>query len=122
MQYGSLQNLAIWQKAMLLAKHTYQILKDFLTEERYGLIDQIRRCAISVPSNIAEGYGRMSDNEFLRFLAIANGSLYELETQILLTSEILPALSDKCASILEEITEEKKIIRSFIATIKNRIR
>ena len=122
MQYGSLQNLVVWRKAMLLAQHTYQILKDFPSEERYGLIDQIRRCAISVPPNIAEGYGRMSDNEFLRFLAIANGSLYELETQILLTSEILPALSDKCASILEEITEEKKIIRSFIATIKNRVR
>ena len=64
---------------MLLAKHTYQILKDFPEEERYVLIDQIRRCAISVPSDIAEGYGRMPDNEFLRFLAIANGSLYELK-------------------------------------------
>lgn len=64
----------------------------------------------------------MSDNEFLRFLAIANGSLYELETQILLTSEILPNLSEKCDALLKEITEEKKIIRSFIPTIKNRIR
>ncbi len=122
MQYGSLQNLVVWQKAMDLAKHTYQILREFPSEERYGLIDQIRRCAISVPSNIAEGYGRMSDNEFLRFLAIANGSLYELETQILLTSEILPNLSEKCDALLKEITEEKKIIRSFIPTIKNRIR
>ena len=122
MQYGSLQNIVVWQKAMHLAKHTYQILKEFPIEEKYGLSDQIRRCAISVPSNIAEGYGRMSDNEFLRFLAIANGSLYELETQILLTSGIFPYLSDKCNSILQEITEEKKIIRSFIATIKKRIR
>lgn len=78
MQYGSLQNLIVWEKAMHLAKDIYLFSRQMPDEERFGLSDQIRRAAVSIPSNIAEGFGRMSDKEFIRFLTIANGSLYEL--------------------------------------------
>ncbi|MBD5224871.1 MAG: four helix bundle protein [Bacteroidales bacterium] len=78
MQYGSLQNLIVWTKSMQLAKKIYILVRSFPEEEKYGLCDQIRRAAVSIPSNIAEGYGRMSDKEFIRFLLIANGSLFEI--------------------------------------------
>lgn len=63
---------------MQLAKKIYILVRSFPEEEKYGLCDQIRRAAVSIPSNIAEGYGRMSDKEFIRFLLIANGSLFEI--------------------------------------------
>ena len=70
------------QKAMELTKKVYQITKAFPKDEIYGLTSQIRRCSVSVPSNIAEGRGRNSDKEFIRFLNIALGSIYELQTQL----------------------------------------
>lgn len=76
------RDLQIWQKSMTLVTEVYKISKGFPKDEAYGLTSQIRRCAISIPSNIAEGYGRNSTNEYIHFLRIATGSLYELQTQI----------------------------------------
>lgn len=84
----SYEDLRVWQKAMLLAKMVYGIQKQLPKEEVYGLGDQIRRAAVSVPSNIAEGFGRGSDSEFNRFLSIARGSLFEVKTQLQLASEL----------------------------------
>ena len=75
-------DLIVWQKAMDLAKKVYQITKTFPKDEIYGLTSQIRHCSVSVPSNIAEGRGRNSDKEFICFLNISIGSLYELQTQL----------------------------------------
>jgi len=77
----SYRDLFVWQKAMELVTAVYTITKDFPKEELYGLTAQIRRSAVSVPSNIAEGYGRKSTLEYIRLLQIACGSLYELQTQ-----------------------------------------
>ena len=76
------KDLIVWQKAMELVKETYLLVKKLPKEEIYALSEQMRRAAISIPSNIAEGYGRKSKVEYSRFLDIARGSLFELETQI----------------------------------------
>ena len=76
------RDLVVWQKSMVLVTEVYEISKKFPKEELYGLTSQIRRCAISLPSNIAEGYGRNSTNDYIHFLRIASGSLYELSREI----------------------------------------
>ena len=78
----SYRDLIVWQKAMSLVTLTYKITKDFPIEERYGLCSQIRRSSVSVPSNIAEGYGRNYRKDYSRFLQIARGSLFECQTQL----------------------------------------
>jgi len=81
---GSYRDLKIWHKAMALLDSVYDLLPALPDEERYALASQMRRSAISIPSNIAEGYGRGSRPDYIRFLWIANGSLKELETQLLI--------------------------------------
>jgi four helix bundle protein len=81
-------DLMAWQQAMQLVKHVYEVTCGFPAEEKYGLVSQMRRAAISVPSNIAEGAARQSDREFSKFLVIARGSLSELDTQYLLAKQL----------------------------------
>ena len=88
MRMRSYEDLLVWQKSMLLAKKVYQVQKELPKSELFGLGDQIRRAVVSVPSNIAEGFGRGSDSEFNRFLSIARGSLFEVKTQLQLASEL----------------------------------
>ncbi len=76
------KRMAVWQLAMQLVEQVYQLTALLPEHERFGLISQMRRCAVSVPSNIAEGAARRSDKDFLRFLGIARGSLMELDTQL----------------------------------------
>ena len=83
-----LRNLMIWKKAMDLAKVVYLLTNDLPGSEQYGLISQIKRCSVSIASNIAEGAGRNSNKEFKHFLGIANGSCYELQTQLILIIEL----------------------------------
>jgi four helix bundle protein len=82
------RELIAWQKAMDLVVHVYDITKQFPDDERFGLVSQMRRCAVSVPSNIAEGQARNSKGEFLQFLGIARGSVAELTTQILISERL----------------------------------
>ena len=80
--------LEAWKAAINVVKLVYKLTKQFPDEERYGLVSQMRRCAVSIPSNIAEGAGRGSTREFIRFLCIARGSICELETQFFLSKEL----------------------------------
>lgn len=114
------QKLFIWRKSMKLAKKIYEITRRFPAEERYGLSNQLRRAAVSVPSNIAEGSQRLSDKEFAQFLRIAKGSLAEIETQILLATDFGYIASTQPSPLIEEIHEISKMLRSFIATIATR--
>lgn len=82
------KDLIVWQKAMALAKEIYTLVKNLPKEEMYALSNQMRRAAVSIPSNIAEGQGRTSPKEFAQFLSIANGSKAELETQLLLCIDL----------------------------------
>ncbi|MBO6087431.1 four helix bundle protein [bacterium] len=82
------QELEVWNRSMELVTNIYLITKDFPKEELYGLVSQMRRCAVSIPSNIAEGCSRFSDKETLKFLNIALGSISELETQVIISKNI----------------------------------
>jgi four helix bundle protein len=111
------KDLLVWQKAMDLAQDVYAITKDFPNDEIYGLTSQVRRCAVSIPSNIAEGAGRSSKKEFKHFLHISLGSAAELETQLLLAQRIG---CGRCAETLfSDITSIRKMINSLIRTLKD---
>lgn len=108
------KNLKLWQKAIDLTVQIYEILEDFPTEEKFILSDQMRRAVISIPSNIAEGIGRGSNKETLRFLYIARGSLFELETQMIISLR-LNYLTEKIADkIFQQITDLIKMLNSLI--------
>ena len=108
------RDLLIWQKSMILVTGIYQISQSFPGEEVYGIVSQMRRCAISIPSNIAEGYGRNSNNEFVRFIRIATGSLFELQTQIELSINLGFLLKDDYDNLYESTRELERMITSFI--------
>ncbi len=82
------KQLRVWQKAMEIVKEVYEVSKQFPREELYGLTSQMRRSAISIPSNIAEGFKRFSNKEYKQFLHIAQGSAAELETQVILSNQL----------------------------------
>ena len=104
------KDLLIWQRSMSLAKLVYQLTRSFPPEERYGLISQLRRAAVSIPSNIAEGQARKGTSEFLQFLSIATGSLAELETQLLLSVDLSYCKLPDVAPLFQEIDELQKMI------------
>ena len=82
------RELDVWKEAMDFVENVYRALKGFPVEERYGICDQIRRAAVSIPSNIAEGFGRDSNADFAHFLTIARGSLFEVATQLEIASRL----------------------------------
>lgn len=103
------KELKLWQKSIDLVTRIYSLTRDFPTSERFGLVSQINRSAVSIPSNIAEGAGRNSDKEFVQFLAIAHASSFELETQLII-SKNLNYLSIECLNELtDRITELQKM-------------
>lgn len=114
------KDLLIWQKGILLAEHAYVLTKDFPQHEIYSLTNQIKRSAVSISSNIAEGYGRNSTKSYVNFLKIARGSLYELETQLILADKF-NFISDKAMlkEVFSEIEEESKMLNSFIKKVDN---
>jgi four helix bundle protein len=81
-QIKTYRDLIVWQKSMALITEVYKLTKNFPQDEMYGLVVQMRRSSVSIPSNIAEGYGRNSTPDYIRFLKIALGSLYEVQTQL----------------------------------------
>jgi four helix bundle protein len=105
------RDLLVWQKAMKLAETVYVLSKNFPSDERFGLTSQIRRCAVSVPSNIAEGSKRKTKKDFAQFLRIASGSLAELETQCILASTLL---SVEIVSELEQVKEVQRMLEGLL--------
>ncbi len=112
------RDLVVWQKSMQLAVAVYSLTKEFPREELYGLTSQIRRSAISIPSNIAEGQGRLNAGEFKQFLGIARGSNFEVQTQLELAKALSmgnPERIDKAAQLSHEIG---KMIHGLVESIK----
>ena len=103
------EKLLFWQKSISLAKNIYIISNEIKSDEKYGLISQMKRCSISIPSNIAEGSGRNSDKEFNHFLAIALGSAFELQTQLILVKELHLLNEDKVNKLMLDLMEIQKI-------------
>jgi four helix bundle protein len=111
---GSIQNyrdLIAWQKAMDLVEQVYEATADFPIDERFGLTQQLRRGAISIPSNIAEGHAQRSTQEYRRFLSIANGSRAEIGTQVLLAFRLKYLEEAKRADLFDQIEEVGRLIQ-----------
>ncbi|WP_073308356.1 four helix bundle protein [Flavobacterium terrae] len=116
---NSYKDLLIWQKGITLVVKVYKLTRSFPQEELYALTNQIKRAAISIPSNIAEGYGRNTDKAFSHFIDISRGSLNELETQLIIAKELLFITDiDLYNEILLLIEEESKMINAFSKTLK----
>ena len=111
------RDLLVWQKSMVLVTQIYKTAKSFPKDETYGLVSQIRRCAVSIPSNIAEGYGRNSTNDYVRFLRIAMGSLYELQTQI----EISLNLGYFSKTDFERLRESSREIERMLSSLVRKL-
>ena len=119
-QVKSYRDLIVWQKSIALVTDVYRATQQFPKEEIYGLTSQVRRSAVSVPSNIAEGQGRDSTKDFVRFLAIATGSLNELQTQMQIASN-LSYLSAECHARLETAAREvERMLRSLSRKLATR--
>ena len=113
------KELIVWKRAMELAKAAYALARMLPKEENYALADQIRRSAVSVASNIAEGYGRTSAREYTRFLSMARGSGYELETQILLCVELGYIKDSETTKALSLGKEVSKMLTVIISKLGN---
>ena len=103
------EELKIWQKAMDITEKCYKASENFPKEERYGLTSQLRRSAVSIPSNISEGAGRNTNGEFKQFLGIANGSSYELLTQLYLSTRLNLIKEENVRPIINEVLEITKM-------------
>lgn len=116
----SFRDLIVWQKSMQLVSAVYQATQSFPKQETYGLVSQLRRASVSVPSNIAEGHGRLSTGEYRHFLGQARGSLVELEAQILI-SEMLGYLErNQSLVLISRVEEVGRILNGLITSIMNR--
>ncbi len=107
------KELKIWQKSRVLTKEVYLLTKSYPEEERFGLVSQIRRAVVSIPSNIAEGSGRNSSRDFRRFLNIALASAFELETQIIISFDLHYLSERDYLEISAKIQEVQKMIYGY---------
>jgi four helix bundle protein len=114
---NNLKELKIWNKAIDLTVDVYKATSSFPSDERFGLISQSRRSAVSIPSNIAEGAGRNSKKEFANFLGIANGSSYELQTQLVISNRLSLLEDDMLNNLLSQIDELQKMNYAFQQTL-----
>jgi four helix bundle protein len=113
----SYRDLVAWQKAIQLVLEVYRLTQCFPKVETYGLVSQLRRAAVSIPSNIAEGQARMSTGEFKQFLGHARGSLTEVETQIIIAQQLSYLESDAAEDILHRAAEVGKVLNGLIASL-----
>ncbi len=119
-EISSYQDLVVWKESMNLAGACYQLTKSFPKEELYGMTSQIRRSAVSIPANIAEGYGREYRAEYIQFLRIAQGSLKELETLLLLSTRVGLIATQADSSILKQCESVGKLLRALIRSLQNK--
>lgn len=113
------KKLDIWRRAVELATKVYKSTSNFPTEEKYGLTSQLRRCVVSISSNIAEGAGRNTKNDFKRFISIAYGSSCELETQLIIATNLKLLSKSESRELLNKISELQKMIFTFSKKLKS---
>jgi four helix bundle protein len=112
------QDLTVWQRAMQMTVTVYRLTKSFPQDEVYGLTSQLRRASVSVASNIAEGRGRLSEGEFRQFLGIAQGSTYEVQTQLLVAKQLGLGDQTMLAKAEGECIETSKMLGALIQSLK----
>lgn len=115
------KELEIWSLGMEIVKEVYSLASNLPSQEKYGLISQITRAAVSIPSNIAEGCAKSSEKEFKLYLERALGSAFELETQILIIQEINTIELNKTEALISKLQLEQKKLGSFISSVKSRL-
>jgi four helix bundle protein len=115
----SYRDLVAWNKAMELVTEIYRMTHSFPKEEVFGLVSQLRRAAVSIPSNIAEGKGRISKGEFRQFLGNARGSLAEVETQILIAQNLSYLDEPGTNKLLAKVEEVGKVLNGLLSAVKN---
>ena len=113
----SYKDLLVWQRSMDLVEAIYRITANLPASEQFGLVAQMRRSAVSVPSNVAEGYGRQATGEYRHHLSFSRGSLLELETQLLLCRRLNYVQMDEADAVLDEIAEISKMFGSLISKL-----
>ena len=118
--FMSYRDLDVRQRSMRLAKRIYQVTQKFPGDERFGLTNQLRRAAVSVPSNLAEGHARFGAGEFSRFISITMGSVAEIETQILLSNDLGYITSEITQEVLGEFDAIGKMLRRLAKSIQRR--
>jgi four helix bundle protein len=111
------KELRVWQKSIDLTVEIYTALSDFPQEEKFGLISQMKRAAVSIPSNVAEGAGRNSNKEFKHFLSISLGSLFELETQLIISNRLNLINTELTQELNDKISELQRMIFGLEKTI-----
>jgi four helix bundle protein len=117
--YRTYKELDVWIKSRVLVKEIYLITLSLPKEELYGIVSQMRRSAVSIPSNIAEGYGRQHKKETVQFLHIARGSLYELETQLYIATDLHFIDETKMNKTILMIEENRKLLNGLIKYFEN---
>jgi len=118
MKTRQFRDLLVWQRSMRLAEMVYTATRPFPREERFGLASQMRRAAVSIPSNIAEGQGRNSDKSFAQFLNQAQGSLYELETQMELARNLAVIPERQATQLLADAAEIGRMLNGLRSTLR----
>jgi len=121
MTIESYQDLQTWKLGMEIAVECYQVTRSFPREELFGLTSQIRRASSSIPSNIAEGYGRESTRDYIRFLQIAQGSLKETETHLILSTKVSLSTSHRIDPILDKCAQLGKMLHTQIRSLQKKL-
>jgi len=116
----SYKDLTVWQRTYQLCLETYRLTSCFPAEERYGLVSQVRRAAVSVPSNIAEGYGRRTTGEYLQSLSIASASLCELETQILLAADLGFLAPEQSVRAKGDTGDVERLLQALVGSLQQK--
>lgn len=119
MSIQSHRDLIGWQKSVELAVSLYPLTESFPAAEKFGLVSQIRRAGVSVPSNIAEGFGRGKTDDYLRFLRVARGSLFEIDTQLLIAHRLGYVNEQEFRDKIDQIQECGRILAGLIKSIEN---
>lgn len=114
------KELKVWQKSYQLCLEIYKVTKAFPKNEEFGLTSQMRRAAVSIPSNIAEGYGRKTTPEYIRFLYIAYGSICELETQVLMSGDLGYLIQHSLPKFTDNINEVERMLKALIKSLENK--
>ena len=117
----SYRDLIAWQRARELVKEVYLLTATFPVGERFGLVSQMDRAAVSIPSNVAEGYGRATTQDYLHFLRIARGSAYELETQLVLAEDLGLCGRDAASKVVGTLQEVIRVLQGLVVALERRM-